>query len=319
MQRFKNILYVASDLNHTPVLKRTITLAQNNQAKLTVVCVIDKIPSSAGRVSRTCSAKVLREQIINDCKQQLNDMLAPERDKLAITAKAVIGIPVAEVIREVFREQHDLVIKSTTPGDKRGFNSFDVPLLRKCPCPVWLIQRDAFNRYPKILAAVDVNDFCLARELKVRSALNRQILELSVSLALSESAQLHIAQTWEAVGEDTLRGPTRTSEKELATYIEEVRQQREQKLNNLIAEINDNLGNSSLDYIKPHTHLIQGSSRDEIPEFVSQIAADLVVIGTMARAGISGLLMGNTAETLLTSTPCSILAIKPPGFVSSVT
>ena len=41
-------------------------------------------------------------------------------------------------------------------------------------------------------------------------------------------------------------------------------------------------------------------------------------MGTVAGTGISGLLMGNTAEMILTQIDCSVLAVKPEGFVSPV-
>jgi nucleotide-binding universal stress UspA family protein len=41
-------------------------------------------------------------------------------------------------------------------------------------------------------------------------------------------------------------------------------------------------------------------------------------MGTVARIGIPGLLIGNTAETILDQLDCSVLAVKPPGFVSPV-
>jgi universal stress protein E len=44
------------------------------------------------------------------------------------------------------------------------------------------------------------------------------------------------------------------------------------------------------------------------------LRADLVVMGTIARTGISGLIIGNTAESILDQLTCSVLAIKPPGF-----
>jgi nucleotide-binding universal stress UspA family protein len=42
-------------------------------------------------------------------------------------------------------------------------------------------------------------------------------------------------------------------------------------------------------------------------------------MGTVARTGISGFLMGNTAETILNQIDCSVLAIKPPDFQTPVT
>jgi nucleotide-binding universal stress UspA family protein len=42
-------------------------------------------------------------------------------------------------------------------------------------------------------------------------------------------------------------------------------------------------------------------------------------MGTVSRTGIRGLIIGNTAETILRSVRCSVLAVKPEGFVTPVT
>ena len=55
-----------------------------------------------------------------------------------------------------------------------------------------------------------------------------------------------------------------------------------------------------------------------ILDFVVGEGIDLVVMGTVARGGIAGLLIGNTAERILRKLPCSVLAVKPDGFVSPV-
>jgi len=41
-------------------------------------------------------------------------------------------------------------------------------------------------------------------------------------------------------------------------------------------------------------------------------------MGTVARTGIPGLIIGNTAETVFSQVSCSILTIKPAGFKSPV-
>ena len=53
--------------------------------------------------------------------------------------------------------------------------------------------------------------------------------------------------------------------------------------------------------------------------FSQEVEADLVVIGTVGRTGIPGLIIGNTAENVLQTTSASVLAVKPSGFVSPVT
>ena len=78
------------------------------------------------------------------------------------------------------------------------------------------------------------------------------------------------------------------------------------------------MGQNTLEYIKPHTHLLKGWPRDEIPAFAKKVKADLVVMGTVARTGIPGFFMGNTAETILNKLDCSVLAIKPFDFKTPV-
>ena len=67
------------------------------------------------------------------------------------------------------------------------------------------------------------------------------------------------------------------------------------------------------------TYLVKGDARKEIPLLAKKIGADLVVMGTVARTGIPGFIMGNTAETILNQINCSVLAVKPPGFITPVT
>jgi nucleotide-binding universal stress UspA family protein len=39
----------------------------------------------------------------------------------------------------------------------------------------------------------------------------------------------------------------------------------------------------------------------------------------VARTGIPGLIIGNTAESVLSKIDCSVLAVKPPNFITPVT
>jgi nucleotide-binding universal stress UspA family protein len=110
-----------------------------------------------------------------------------------------------------------------------------------------------------------------------------------------------------------------TPEDKIIAYVEEVRQQHAASLDGLMRDVTGKLGQDALDYLKPQTHLLKGWARKEIPVLAKQIEADLVVMGTVARTGVPGFIMGNTAETILEQIDCSVLAIKPPGFVTPVT
>jgi nucleotide-binding universal stress UspA family protein len=64
---------------------------------------------------------------------------------------------------------------------------------------------------------------------------------------------------------------------------------------------------------------LEGFAFVKVPEFVAENNIDLVIMGTVARTGIAGFIIGNTAENILQSITCSLFAVKPEGFVSPVT
>jgi nucleotide-binding universal stress UspA family protein len=54
--------------------------------------------------------------------------------------------------------------------------------------------------------------------------------------------------------------------------------------------------------------------REAIYDRVKRGGADLVVLGTRGKSDIRSLIMGSTAEQIVSHAPCSVLAVKPPGF-----
>ena len=83
------------------------------------------------------------------------------------------------------------------------------------------------------------------------------------------------------------------------------------------------------DEVRSEVDKVIGHERDEwsvligndwivrvVPEVIEQKKVDLMIMGSVARTGISGLLMGNTAEKILSDATCSLLVIKPRGWFS---
>ncbi len=70
--------------------------------------------------------------------------------------------------------------------------------------------------------------------------------------------------------------------------------------------------------LKPQLHLIEGEPSDSIPELVATKSIDLLVMGTVCRTGIPGFIIGNTAEEVLSQINCSVLTLKPEGFITPV-
>ncbi|MGD8348163.1 MAG: universal stress protein [Gammaproteobacteria bacterium] len=324
MKRFKDILCIEEPGKECkPALERAVTLAENNQANLTVITVATSIRVGIGMPEDGPSSTELQATIVNSHKQELENLVEPYRQRIKIETRVLIGVPFLEIIREVLRNAHDLVIKCPESLDWLGrlFSSNDKHLLRKCPCPVWMVRPQTGEAFDRILAAVDVDDAYPAKELKTRQVLNEMVIELASSLAVSEFAELHIAHAWEAIGESKLRHSAfmQRPENEVNAYVDQTRRHHTQLLDTLVKKVSAKLGKDAADYIEPQIHMPKGSARKMIPKVARELQVDCIVMGTVARTGVSGLFMGNTAETILDQLECSVLAIKPPGFVTPVT
>jgi universal stress protein E len=64
-------------------------------------------------------------------------------------------------------------------------------------------------------------------------------------------------------------------------------------------------------------HLVARHPVDAIPQLARTHRIDVVVMG-LARSGLKGLLIGNTAEQLVDGLPCDLLIVKPPGYSTRV-
>ncbi|MDZ7711689.1 MAG: hypothetical protein U5L06_00545 [Rhodovibrio sp.] len=62
----------------------------------------------------------------------------------------------------------------------------------------------------------------------------------------------------------------------------------------------------------------RGNPRSAIPRAVGDTGRGPAGLGTVARTGVPGLIIGNTAEDVLNSVDIGIVAAKPPGYVSPV-
>ena len=78
------------------------------------------------------------------------------------------------------------------------------------------------------------------------------------------------------------------------------------------------LNSLNVDRAQIHSHLSWGTPWQEIRRISQQQAADMIVMGTVGRSGIKGILLGNTAEKILNTCDCSILIVKPDDFVSPI-
>jgi len=308
MQRFKNILfYVDGQTEPSATLERAVKLAESNRARLTLVDVIEPVETPEEIVERF---HVQLGNLLADKRQHtLDRMAAPyQNDETVIYTRVLTGLSFIEVIRFVLTGGFDLVIKlARAPAGigERLFGSHDLHLLRKCPCPVLIDQPEAVGHYHKVLAAV-------AGTAQESGSCDKLVMDLSTSLARRESAELDVVHAWQMPGESMFRGGRfRVPEAELENMLDHQRDVHRAKMSNLLEPY-------SISADDERVHLVKGQAAEAIQQIAGQQSSDIIVMGTVGRVGIPGLFIGNTAEEVLQTTGCSVLAVKPDGFESPV-
>jgi nucleotide-binding universal stress UspA family protein len=124
-----------------------------------------------------------------------------------------------------------------------------------------------------------------------------------------EDAELHVVTAWEVWMEQALR--RRAGDAEVNAAVADKQAKVEISLNELLSKFESTPATL-------HKHIHQGNSATVIRSVANHVSVDLLVMGTLCRTGAAGLLIGNTAETVLSGVNCSLLALKPDGFVSPV-
>jgi nucleotide-binding universal stress UspA family protein len=304
MHRFKNILYVSDPAGNKPALERAARLARFNGAKLTIATI-------HANEEMPVSTDGLDKMLMQIKEEQVQEVLGKlDTEGLNVSTKQLLGIPFIQVVREVKENGIDLVIK---PVDGPGkfvdmlFGSFDMHLMRKCPCPVWMIKSSQRKQYARILAAVDTDP-----KEKENVNLNALILDLATSLALKEGSELHIVHAWKMHYEAMLRsGRAHFPKADVDNMVRDTRKIHKQQFDTLLEQYD-------LQDLNAKIHLLKGEAGEVVPELAHRKRVELVIMGTVARTGIPGFFIGNTAEKTLSRVDCSVLTVKPGSFSTPV-
>ena len=301
------LVYASPEDEAGLALGEAARLAEAREGSLYVLRVLEprrwlgSLPGSL-RVER---ARALLERNQGDA---LEAAVEPLREAgLSLTVELRWGTPWLEVVRAVLQDGYDLVVKAAE-GAVRGTGLFLGPtalhLIRKCPCPVWIVSSPSAGRAPKLLAALDpeVDD-------PTRFALAQRIVGRAAELAQALGGELSAVAVWQAPAERLLE--PRLDPGELDAWLLALQAEARLGLDRIVAAAHPILPGE-------RARLVKGDPRRVIPELVEAEAYDVLVMGSLGRVGVAGLLLGDTAEMLVRSVRCSVLALKPPSFVCPV-
>ncbi len=313
MKTSGRILFISSGGEETggTGLRQAIQLAQAENAALTMMSLYPDLPEQYHYLQKKFE-NFLETVIQKSLDAACSDLgIAEGCPDCSVIVRETARIPPAiRVIREVIHTGYDLVIKDAEPitGGK-GFKGMDMTLLRKCPAPIWLARSSSrMRKKSRITVAVDPE----SKETGEHE-LSLKLLRKASDLVGIFNGTLDVVSCWEYEFEKILRYKAwvNVPESEIQANVEEYRKSHKRRLDSLIEE--------SGIHCKHHVHHMRGGPEELIPSFIEQHSTDILVMGSVARTGIPGFLIGNTAENIFESTSCTLLALKPDGYVSPVT
>lgn len=309
MRKFNNILFVTRGFtDDREALTQALTLAHTHQGSLKALIVCPQLPEEMTpyeNAYKKALIEPLKKTIQSCCKR-----IGISENAIPITIDVESGpTPAIKIVRHVLKNNYDLLIKEADGvEDDSGFKALDMDLLRLCPCPVFLSRPFTKSQNAmKIAVAIDPEDHGPeAYDLSLK------LLQWARFFAHTHSSDLHVISCWDYEFEEYLRNNVwiKMEEHQLVEEVIKAKETLLTRLQELLqkAEIRENIKISH----------IRGNPSQIIPQYVIDEDISLLVMGTIARTGISGFIIGNTAENILQKISCPLLALKPDGFVSSV-
>lgn len=289
------LLIVEPDLHPSAAMRRACALARASGAELHL-CAFVQPPPRTHLWGEKVDEATIQRYLHRYRRWMVEEASLLKEEGLHVTTHVVWTIhPLLDILRYVEQFQPDLLIKDVTlePLLKRVFATpLDCHLLRDCPVPVHLVNQAVHGLPRRVVAAVDPSD-------PEANALNERIVQTAATLARQCDASLHLlyacdlspafngetsllAGAWDDDFADALRESLHAAFINLAERCEVPAERR---------------------------HFVIGLPVPVIHEFLEEFEVDVVVMGTVHRAGLDRMI-GSTTERALYSVPGSLLAVK---------
>lgn len=237
--------------------------------------------------------EALINQVIERVSAKLNQSLKSQLDdKVNYSFEVVWHKHIHQWVEQYCNSHHPkLVVKTGHRSEHVFYTSTDWHLLRECSSPVLISEEHRWRNSKNILAAVDLETNNTSKLL-----LNSNVIKQAKALVEPGKNDLFICYA----------PPVSNLLRDFGMqYTDEVQAQAKVNTQEEILKLSE-------EFEIPLENFIVHAGQPEkvIPSMAAKVNAGIVVIGTTGRTGISGKVIGNTAEKILGLLRTDILAIK---------
>lgn len=299
MERFGSVLYVEGRPGGSArAFACAVEVAEACGASLTVAGLMAWSEGSGDRSPLAPGAAQRRNVLVGRWRRGLEGLASLARVRgIPVGVRLLEGDRCEAVVRAVEEGGHDLLMTVADPGPfwPWRLSSADRCLLRRNPCPAWILHPAQGAGLRVVLAAVDVGGRL--------SRVDREVVRVAACLAEVSEAELHVVHAWSLPGESVMASPTRgVGRRRTRRFLAEARRDRRRRVERLLALEAPG---------RPATVVLRkGQAVSAIREVARRREADVVVVGGGDRTGIGALVFGNVAERVVGWVPGSVLAVR---------
>jgi len=283
-QRTKLFVIIDPESTHQVALVKALLIAKLGNCHIhAFMCVYADLKDHPEASSR----KGLKHRTLEDAESRLKELMEPcDLCDVPFTTELIWNSQWYEmVLRSVAKSNCDLVIKSSIHHSKakRFFSkTSDYTLMRYCSCPILFAHKSQEWSSDKVLACVD-----LESDDPQHTRLNNVIIRNARAVADIIGMDLCIA----------------------SVYKKEIDGSRFPIEVDAAHDINKKLARHY--GVEPESmYLRQGAAAETLIDICKETDPSILIIGSIARTGISGKLIGNTAEKLLDAVDADVLTVN---------
>ena len=297
MRQFNSIFVYWGAPQSNALIRFVTRLAASSGAHVTIGDTVERIPEAT---LRALPASWEVGALIPAKKQNALGRVAGQMRRSGVKPSTILlqGDAADAVVETVVHDEHDLlVLHAPFTGMSDSDRDMTFRLVRESSSPVLLARDLRRRKRPRILVAVDAATWLPSDA----DNLNSQLVQAALWFAEHLDGEIYILNVWEPVSEGPMRWAG-VSQEGLTDSLAAVR-------DDLQKDLEDTVKSYRPEIRVAHVHVEIGEPRLVIPKFAADNRIDLIVIGTFARSGLSGRIMGNSATAILDGSPCSMLIV----------
>jgi len=279
---YKSILVIVDhDCDQHAAMQKARSVAFSDEVSISVVAFVQ--PSAGDSIDTTGEKNISMQLAIDSEFAGIKNV--------SYDVVATHNIP---AFCKVFALENDidLVIKTGNRTESLFHTPLDYQLVRELKCPVMISTLQKWPAKHRVMVTIDINS-----KNAHQIALNVKVLKWANDWAQCQHSELHVAFCIDI--------PKAMMELDIISNDEVLAKKEKETTEKIKAFLDEH------DVTCSSISVDAGNPRRALPSLANSLKADLVVLGSVGRKGVKDILLGNTAEKVMSKLRTDLVVVHP--------